>query len=445
MGNSHSGQLSARELEELKGPFSDAEFDALQALVAESDANKGAFLERFSLGPLRGGSSDHVLNDFGDVLYKSFARTDGDTCATNNHLTIVHVAKAAADCIRSSSTTVLRALVSILNPSLELSPPELHQLFMVCMLMADDSNSSSPAGTPKDVREFIPMATSMVDAFQLHSSHITPSTLAAWIPTHAPLLHTVFSSWMSRKCLGVHSKVSYVAPRLSHPSDILSRGEALALSMQSVQLQNNWDRLYTSTEDGLSFNRLTYHLLGYTGPTLLVMTDADGATFGAYADTPWKESTKFFGGPGCFLFRTTPSFLLCPATTGAASNYMYYNTKGVVLPRGLGFGGTTSKCRLFLDDELDDCTSALKCGSYEPGAVAMKGSFRIQMLEVWGCGGDECKLAQHHYRADTAELINRARKVDKAQFAGNAFDREMFLSKTFSSGADGIRLADDEH
>ncbi|RHY28705.1 hypothetical protein DYB32_006940 [Aphanomyces invadans] len=181
--------------------------------------------ERFSLGPLRGGSSDHVLNDFGDVLYKSFARTDGDTCATNNHLTIVHVAKAGT-----------------------------WALPMVCMLMADDSNSSSPAGTPKDVREFIPMATSMVDAFQLHSSHITPSTLAAWIPTHAPLLHT-----------------------------------------------------------------------------------------------------------------------------------------------------------------------------------------------VWGCGGDECKLAQHHYRADTAELINRARKVDKAQFAGNAFDREMFLSKTFSSGADGIRLADDEH
>ncbi|RLN77170.1 hypothetical protein DYB28_006111 [Aphanomyces astaci] len=61
---------------------------------------------------------------------------------------------------------------------------------------------------------------------------------------------------------------------------------------------------------------------------------------------------------------------------------MYYNTKGVVLPRGLGFGGTTSKCRLFLDDELDNCTSALKCASYEPGAVAMKGSFHIETLEV---------------------------------------------------------------
>ncbi|RHZ26303.1 hypothetical protein DYB26_010422, partial [Aphanomyces astaci] len=97
---------------------------------------------------------------------------------------------------------------------------------------------------------------------------------------------------------------------------------------------------------------------------------------------------------------------------------MYYNTKGVVLPRGLGFGGTTSKCRLFLDDELDNCTSALKCASYEPGAVAMKGSFHIETLEVWGCGGDACMAAQKGYRADTAELINRARKVDKAQFVG---------------------------
>ncbi|RHZ15158.1 hypothetical protein DYB31_011093 [Aphanomyces astaci] len=151
---------------------------------------------------------------------------------------------------------------------------------------------------------------------------------------------------------------------------------------------------------------------------------------------------------------------------------MYYNTKGVVLPRGLGFGGTTSKCRLFLDDELDNCTSALKCASYEPGAVAMKGSFHIETLEVWGCGGDACMAAQKGYRADTAELINRARKVDKAQFVGtsrgrrcnvldkgglvmvdmttmimigNAFDREMFLGKTFGSGADAARVADDEH
>ncbi|RQM21411.1 hypothetical protein B5M09_005289 [Aphanomyces astaci] len=173
--------------------------------------------------------------------------------------------------------------------------------------MAEDTNPSSRPMGSKDVHEYTPVAAAMADAFQLHSSHITPSTLAAWAPTHAPLLHTVFASWMSFKCLGPRSKVSY---------------------------------------DGLSFNRLAYHLLGYSGPTLLVITDSNGAT------------------------------------TGAASNYMYYNTKGVVLPRGLGFGGTTSKCRLFLDDELDNCTSALKCASYEPGAVAMKGSFHIETLEV---------------------------------------------------------------
>ncbi|KAF0774026.1 hypothetical protein AaE_002103, partial [Aphanomyces astaci] len=252
MGNSHSSKLSARELEDLKGPFSDEEFESLQALVAEAHANKAVFLDRFSLGPLHG-SSDDVLNAFGEVLYSSFGRLAADESAEsaspdNDQLSIVHVAKAAAMCIRSPSTSTLRALVSIFSPSLELSPTQLHQLFMACFLMAEDTNPSSRPTGSKDVHEYTPVAAAMADAFQLHSSHITPSTLAAWAPTHAPLLHTVFASWMSFKCLGPRSKVSYVAPRLSHPSDIMTRGEELALSLQSVQLQQNWDRLYTSTE-----------------------------------------------------------------------------------------------------------------------------------------------------------------------------------------------------
>ncbi|CAK4152996.1 unnamed protein product [Aphanomyces euteiches] len=302
MGNK-SSKPTAQEIEELKGPFSDEEFESLQALVSATQADKATFLERFSLGPLSG-TTDDILVHFGEALYAAFATLADDPEATE--LSIAHVAKA--------------------------------------------------------------------------------------------------------------------------------------------DLQHSWDRLYTSTQDGLSFNRLSYHLLGYTGPTLLVCTATDGATFGAYGDTPWKEGTKFFGGPGCFLFRLSPTFLLCPASAAQGlTNYMYYNTKGVVLPRGLGFGGTTSKFRLFLDDELDNCYTSLKCGSYEPGSISLKATFQIQTLEVWGCGGEESKLAQRGYRAETAELINRARKVDKAQFVGNSFDREMFLGKTFGHGTDAARIADDEH
>ncbi|CAK4086422.1 unnamed protein product [Aphanomyces euteiches] len=441
MGNK-SSKPTAQEIEELKGPFSDEEFESLQALVSATQADKATFLERFSLGPLSG-TTDDILVHFGEALYAAFATLADDPEATE--LSIAHVAKAAAQCIRSSSSTILRSMFSIFDASHsgELTQEQVQQLFVTCFLMADACNGDV---AEKDVRRYTPVAHAIVDAFQVHATHITPSTLTSWAGTHAPLLHTIFSSWMSQRCLPKRSKISYISPQLSHPSDVLSRGQVLALSTQSVDLQHSWDRLYTSTQDGLSFNRLSYHLLGYTGPTLLVCTATDGATFGAYGDTPWKEGTKFFGGPGCFLFRLSPTFLLCPASAAQGlTNYMYYNTKGVVLPRGLGFGGTTSKFRLFLDDELDNCYTSLKCGSYEPGSISLKATFQIQTLEVWGCGGEESKLAQRGYRAETAELINRARKVDKAQFVGNSFDREMFLGKTFGHGTDAARIADDEH
>ena len=37
-------------------------------------------------------------------------------------------------------------------------------------------------------------------------------------------------------------------------------------------------------------------------------------------------------------------------------------------------------------------------------------------------------------RDDRARLIERARQVDKAQFANNEFDRDMLLGKTFGGG-----------
>ncbi|KAF0720165.1 Aste57867_520 [Aphanomyces stellatus] len=443
MGNSQSNaKISEQELEDLKGPFSDAEFECLQAIVAEAQTDKLAFLARFSLGELAH-CSDDVLANFGEAIYTSFAYIaddDTDTPAAPSTLSISHVARAAASCIRASSSSILRALVTVFDAShtQHLDKTLFHRLLVAVFLMADDGRADV-----KDVRTYMPVAQAMVDSFETHAAHITPTTVAAWAGTHAPLLHTIFSSWMSRKCLNRHSKVSYFSPRLSHPSDILCRGQVLALSTQSLQLQHTWDRLYTSTQDGLSFNRLSYHLLGYTGPTLLLITATDGATFGAYGDTPWKEGSKFFGGPGCFLFRVAPTFMVCPST-GTGANYMYYNTKGIALPRGLGFGGSTSKFRLFLDDDLDNCVTSLKCTSYDAGSVSLKASFRIQTLEIWGCGGDESKQAQQGYRAETAELINRARKVDKAQFAGNSFDREMFLGKTFGHGTDAARIADDE-
>ena len=125
-------------------------------------------------------------------------------------------------------------------------------------------------------------------------------------------------------------------------------------------------------------------------------------------------------------------------------NYMYLNTKGVALPRGMGMGGSPTALRIFFDEDLEECYTNAKCLSFETGRLSSKDTFTIDVLEVWGCGGDDARRSQVGHRAETADLINRARKVDKAQFMGE-FDKEFLLGKTFGHGADAQRVADDEH
>lgn len=166
-----------------------------------------------------------------------------------------------------------------------------------------------------------------------------------------------------------------------------------------------------------------------------------------FCDSEWKESTRAYGGNGCFLFRFEPEInIYC--VSGASSNegYMYLNSKGYALPRGMGIGGTTSKFRLFLSEDLDESSyTTTKCLSFESGRLSSRENFTIDAMEIWGCGDEDDLMHQRMYRKDTADMINKARKVDKAQFVGSDFDKEMFLGKTFGQGTDAARIADDEH
>ena len=70
-----------------------------------------------------------------------------------------------------------------------------------------------------------------------------------------------------------------------------------------VQLQGPWYRLYTSEENGMSFNRICHHVLGFGGPTVILLRDCEGHVFGFYTSGRWKESNSFYGSSECFLFR----------------------------------------------------------------------------------------------------------------------------------------------
>jgi hypothetical protein len=194
-----------------------------------------------------------------------------------------------------------------------------------------------------------------------------------------------------------------------------------------------WHRLYSSEITGHSFNRLEHSLLGYDGPTLLVVKTTGQVTLGAFASQSWKESKHFYGTADCFLFQLDPKVsVLRP--TGKGKNFMYLHSgtfgsslhlEKQELPRGIGFGGTPDKPRLFIPESFEECSAEFLDKTFESGDLLPLDAlekFEIQCLEVWGVGGDQVVMDALRARSDLREITDtavfNARVVhDKSQFA----------------------------
>jgi len=126
--------------------------------------------------------------------------------------------------------------------------------------------------------------------------------------------------------------------------------------------------------DGLSFNRLLNALYGYNGPTLLLIRELDdGAVFGAYTSSQWKENKDFYGTSDCFLFQLLPTFAVY-RPSGNGTNFMYCNSyarsKGYDgQAHGIGFGGTTMEPRLFLNESFDSNIASSRDMTYVNGPL----------------------------------------------------------------------------
>jgi hypothetical protein len=197
----------------------------------------------------------------------------------------------------------------------------------------------------------------------------------------------------------------------------------------------------------LSFNRLLNSLLGYDGPTLIIIREAEQkGIFGAYTNARWRESKDFCGNSDCFLFRLQPASAVY-RPRGAGSNFMYCNSesrsKGYdQLAHGIGFGGTSDLPRLFIAEKFEGCVASSNDLTFESGDLLPprpKGEnaskrFDIEALEVWGVGGQEvisdALQARNKQRDVTAANIRKARKVDKAAFLDD-FKSGLIESKAF--------------
>lgn len=240
-------------------------------------------------------------------------------------------------------------------------------------------------------------------------------------------------------------------------------------SISTSKFGEKWHRLYDGA-DGWTFQKLEHAIMGYDGPTLLVIKASskqhETVTLGAYTAAKWERNKRdFFGVPDCFLFQLVPTLRVLkslPKLGTRGGHYMYFhsntNTQNLnpskkdELSEGLGFGGTVRTPRFFIDFHLEECRASSKDTSFEEGhlgitpsddpfsstftpsgGASMSSSLHIESLEVYAVGDSETIKkgfrAQYHYRDIADSNLRNARTVDKAAFLGDMRNGD---SKTFA-------------
>jgi hypothetical protein len=233
-------------------------------------------------------------------------------------------------------------------------------------------------------------------------------------------------------------------------------------SISTTKFGEKWHRLYTGA-DGWTFQKLEHAIMGYDGPTLLVIKASsksskqhETVTLGAYTAAKWERNKRdFFGVSDCFLFQLEPTLRVLkslPKMGTRGGHYMYFhsntNTQNLnpskkdELAEGLGFGGTVRTPRLFIDCHLEECRASSKDTSFEEGHLGVppsddpfsstftpsggastSSSLHIESLEVFAVGDSETIKkgfqAQYHYRDIADSTLRNARTVDKAAFLGD--------------------------
>lgn len=143
----------------------------------------------------------------------------------------------------------------------------------------------------------------------------------------------------------------------------------LFLAMPKLEFCKDFDMIYNSGSDGLSFNRLANHIVGYKGPMIFLIKHnqkssyeeekaepmAENCILGAFSDGEIKDNAKFGGNLNSCIFCISPELrVMRTYNNKGGTNYIYLNTvklENSQYPYGFGFGGSTVEFRMWLDGD----------------------------------------------------------------------------------------------
>jgi hypothetical protein len=129
-----------------------------------------------------------------------------------------------------------------------------------------------------------------------------------------------------------------------------------------------------SKRDGISLRTL-YRRAAGRAPTLLVVSDTSGASFGAFTNEAWKVGPRFRGTGECFVFRLAPEPRIF-RWSKLNSFFMLGQPDSIAVGAGGHFA-------LWLDEELHRGTSG-DCDTFRSKCLSSAADFEIGYVELWG-------------------------------------------------------------
>ena len=191
-----------------------------------------------------------------------------------------------------------------------------------------------------------------------------------------------------------------------------------------------------------------HSIIGYCGPTVVVIETEQGHILGGFFTTTWKKAKGFYGGSNAFLFQLSPTLTVFhPTGAGDGTNYIH-------LQDGLGFGGTKDMPRLYIPASMESCNAGVMDKTFLRGSLVPEEAlekFNIRSLEVWGCGGEDAikngLKAREEKRALTDAAICDARTIKgKSAFVEdiNLLDTSLYTHREEARGRAEFKV-DEKH
>lgn len=185
---------------------------------------------------------------------------------------------------------------------------------------------------------------------------------------------------------------SAVSPNAALPSQVL-------LTKLVASVPSHWTLLYDTRLHGVGANRFLHHVLGYRGPTLIVLQarsykDSVEKIYCVASPTEWKETNLYTGGEESCLVQLQPKF----SVMEKGGKILYLNTHIRGYPKGLRVAVDPRNPIIAVDEQFE---------KLDVHSI----SHELINIEVWGCGDKSSRDVQLDIKKWQVKEAERQRTV----------------------------------